>query len=88
MVVIGDKNLKELVGKVVSDRMSKTLVIEVEAVKVNRLYHKRSVKAKKYYAHDELEVAGIGDIVRIREDRPRSKLKRWMFLEVIQKAEG
>ncbi len=86
MTVIDGKNIKEITGKVVSTKMSKTIVIKVPQVKIDRLYRKRYVRHKKYYVHDEAETAQEGDVVKIRADRPRSKLKRWILVDVIQKA--
>jgi len=84
MVIIWDKNIKELVWKVVSDKMQKSLVVEVENVKVHPLYKKRFVVKKKYYVHDENETAKIWDVVKIRESKPISKLKRWTLLEIVK----
>lgn len=84
MVIIWDKNIKELVGKVVSDKMQKSLVVVVERVKSHPLYKKRFVVRKKYYVHDENETAKIGDTVRIRESKPISKLKRWTLIDIIK----
>ncbi len=86
MVIIGDKNIKELTGKVVSAKMHKSLVIAVERVKNHPLYRKRYTITKKYYAHDENSEAHEGDIVRIRETKPMSKLKRWTLIEIVKKA--
>ena len=88
MVVIGQKNIKELVGVVVSDKMNKTITVKVERVKMHPLYKKRFTVSKKYYAHDEQEQANVGDTVRIRETRPLSKLKRWKLIDVVEKKEG
>ncbi len=80
MAVFGDKNIKELVGVVLSNKMNKTVVISVERVKLHPLYQKRYVVTKKYYAHDELGL-GVGDKVKIRSAKPMSKLKRWIVTE-------
>lgn len=87
MTVIGDKNIKELIWKVVSDKMDNTIVVSVPTVKMHPLYKKRYTRHKKYYAHDESETAHLGDTVKIRADRPRSKLKRWILVDVIQQAQ-
>jgi len=79
MAVIGDKNIKELTGTVVSNRMEKTVVVSVERVKLHPLYQKRYVVKKKYYAHDEKGLE-IGDQVKIRATKPISKLKRWIVV--------
>jgi small subunit ribosomal protein S17 len=55
-------------------------------VKIHPLYKKRYTRHKKYYVHDEDETANIGDMVKIRADRPRSRLKRWLLVDVITKA--
>ena len=73
-------------GVVVSNKADKTVVVKVERKFQHPLY-KRTVKAtKKYMAHDETNVCQIGDEVRIAESRPLSKRKRWIVLEVVQKA--
>jgi len=76
----------EKVGQVVSTKMQKTIVVEVEMRKAHNKY-KRIVKSnRKFYAHDEQNTARLGDIVRIRETRPLSKLKRWSLEEVIRRS--
>jgi small subunit ribosomal protein S17 len=76
----------EKVGQVVSTKMQKTIVVEVEMRKAHNKY-KRIVKSnRKFYAHDEQNTARLGDIVRIRETRPLSKLKRWNLEEVIRRS--
>jgi small subunit ribosomal protein S17 len=78
-------NRKERVGEVVSNKMTKTIVVRVE----RRFPHpqfKKIVKAyKKFYAHDEKAEAKIGDTVRIEETRPMSRLKRWKLVEVVER---
>ena len=86
MVVIGDKNIKELVGKVVSNKMQNTITVAVNRVKMHPLYKKRYTVTKKYYAHDQEQQANIGDVVKIRETKPMSKRKRWNLIEVVEKA--
>ncbi len=80
----GQRNTK--VGEVVSTMMSKTIVIKVTRQKQHPLYVRVVKKSKKFYAHDEQETARVGDVVRIEETRPLSKLKRWRLLEVIRRA--
>jgi small subunit ribosomal protein S17 len=80
MAVLGDKNIKELTGVVLGNKMSKTVVVSVERVKLHPLYQKRYVVSKKYYAHDDLGLS-IGDKVKIRATKPISKLKRWIVVE-------
>ena len=77
---------KELVGEVVSDKMNKTIGVQVLRRVRHPKYHKVITKHKKFYAHDEKSVAGIGDRVRIVASRPLSKLKRWTLAEVVVKA--
>jgi len=74
---------KEFIGKVVSDKMDKTVVVAVERQLPHPLYGKRIKKTSKFYAHDPENRCKIGDTVRIRESRPLSKLKRWVVVEVI-----
>jgi small subunit ribosomal protein S17 len=77
---------KVQVGKVVSDKMEKTIVVAVETYKKHNLYHKRIKYTKKFKAHDENNEAKIGDVVKIMETRPLSKDKRWRLAEVVEKA--
>ena len=81
---IGHKN--EKVGQVVSAKMHKTIVVEVTRRVQHSVYKRIINKRKKFYAHDEERTAKIGDVVRIIECRPMSKLKRWRLGEVIRKA--
>src|SRR5260370_28245037 len=81
---IGNKN--EKVGQVVSAKMQKTIVVEVTRRVPHPLYKRIINKRSKFYAHDEQRTAQVGDIVRIIECRPLSKLKRWRLGEVIRKA--
>lgn len=73
---------KTCVGVVVSDKMTKTIVVEVERRVPHPLFKKIVRRTSKFYAHDEAEQAKIGDKVLIAETRPLSKLKRWELLEV------
>ena len=77
---------KELVGEVVSDKMDKTIVVQVQRRVRHPRYKKVITKYKKFYAHDEKSEAGLGDRVRIVESRPLSKLKRWTLAEVVEKS--
>ena len=77
---------KVLTGTVVSDKMDKTITVLVETYKNHPLYHKRVKSSKKYKAHDENGVAGIGDTVKIMETRPLSATKHFRLVEVIKKA--
>jgi len=80
----GTKN--EKVGSVVSARMAKTIVVEVTRRVPHAAYKRIISKRKKFYAHDEAGEAKVGDVVRIIECRPMSKLKRWRLSEVIRRA--
>ena len=73
-------------GTVVSDKMDKTIVVEVSTSKTHPLYNKRVKYTKKYTAHDELNQAGIGDMVEIMETRKLSATKNFRLIKVIQKA--
>lgn len=77
---------KVLVGKVVSDKMDKTIVVAVETHKKHNLYHKRIKFTNKFKAHDENNTAKIGDVVKVMETRPLSKDKRWRLVEIVEKA--
>ena len=76
----------EKIGQVVSTKMSKTIVVEVSRRVPHPLYKRIIGKRKKFYAHDEQGTAKAGDVVRIVECRPLSKLKRWTLAEVIRRA--
>jgi small subunit ribosomal protein S17 len=78
---------KQRVGTVVSDSMTKTIVVEVERRAPHPLYKKVVKSRNRYVAHDEKEEAKTGDTVRIVETRPLSRTKRWRLLEIIGKAE-
>lgn len=77
---------KVRVGKVVSNKMDKSIVVTVERRVKHRLYKKFFKKTTKFMAHDEKNECTIGDTVKIMETRPLSKMKRWRLVEVIQKA--
>ncbi|MCH8946379.1 MAG: 30S ribosomal protein S17 [Candidatus Acidiferrales bacterium] len=74
------------VGKVVSAKMNKTIVVKVTRRVEHRLYKRVVPVRKKFYAHDEQNQAHTGDVVRIEETRPLSKLKRWRLIEIIERA--
>ena len=76
----------EKIGQVVSTKMAKTIVVEVSRRVPHPLYKRIVAKRKKFYAHDEQGSAKLGDVVRIVESRPLSKLKRWTLAEVIRRA--
>ena len=84
---MSDRNLrKTVVGKVVSDKMDKTIVVAVEDSVKHPLYNKIVKRTIKFKAHDENNEAGIGDRVKIMETRPLSKDKRWRLVSIIEKA--
>jgi small subunit ribosomal protein S17 len=80
-------NVKTKTGRVVSDKMEKTIVVAVENLVEHPLYKKRVRRTKKFHAHDENGEAHMGDIVRIAETRPLSKTKTWRLQEIIRKAD-
>ena len=77
---------KVYTGRVVSDKMDKTIVVVVETRKTHKIYGKRVKYSKKYAAHDEKNEAKIGDTVRIVETRPLSRTKRFRLVEIVEKA--
>jgi small subunit ribosomal protein S17 len=77
---------KQVVGEVVSSKMHKTIVVQVVRKKTHPFYGRVVSKGKKFYAHDEKNEARVGDVVRLEETRPLSKLKRWRLKEVVRKA--
>jgi len=77
---------KERVGKVVSNKMQKSITVAVDRKVKHPIYGKFVNKTTKFMAHDENNTAGIGDTVRIMETRPLSKNKRWRLVEVVEKA--
>lgn len=80
------KNVRSLTGKVVSDKMDKTVVVLVERKVKHPIYGKVIRKSKKFHAHDEANEFGIGDIVVISETRPISKTKSWVVSSLVEKA--
>lgn len=78
---------KTKVGKVVSDKMEKTIVVAVETFVKHPLYNKRVKKTTKFKAHDEQNQSKIGDVVKIMETRPLSKDKRWRLVDIVKKAQ-
>ena len=77
---------QEKVGEVVSAKMAKTIVVQVTRRSSHPLYHRVVTRDKKFYAHDEKQSAKLGDIVRIVESRPLSKLKRWTLAEIVRRS--
>ena len=82
--VAGRRN--EKIGIVVSTKMQKTIVVEIEMRKAHPKYKRVMKSNKKFYAHDEQNSARVGDVVRIREARPLSKLKRWSLEEIVRRS--
>ncbi|MGN0503854.1 MAG: 30S ribosomal protein S17 [Ruminococcus sp.] len=84
---MSDRNMrKTLIGKVVSDKMDKTVVIAVEDSVKHKLYSKVIKRTYKLKAHDEQNACGVGDRVKVMETRPLSKDKRWRVVEIVEKA--
>jgi small subunit ribosomal protein S17 len=81
-------NRKERVGEVISNKMTKTIVVRVERRFPHPKFKKVITGYKKLYAHDEKAEAKVGDRVRIEETRPLSKLKRWRLVEVVERSSG
>ena len=77
---------KTRVGKVVSDKMDKTVVVIIEDRVAHPLYGKIVKRTYRLKAHDEMNECGVGDIVRVMETRPLSKDKRWRVVEIVEKA--
>ena len=87
MVTEADKRRKTKIGHVLSNRMKKTVVVEVEYFIPHRLYSKRVRHLSKFKAHDEENACKIGDEVLIEETRPLSKEKRWKVVKILSKGE-
>jgi len=83
MAIIWNKNIKEFVGVVISDKTDKTRVVSVVSVRMHPLYKKRFTVKKKYYVHDPKNKSKQGDDVKIRETTPVSKTKRWLLIDVM-----
>ena len=82
-----DGKRKTRIGRVVSSKMNKTVVVAVETVRRHPIYHKTIRKTVKYKVHDENSECSLGDMVKIVETRPLSKEKRWRVAEIITKGE-
>jgi small subunit ribosomal protein S17 len=80
------KNTRTLIGKVVSDKRSKTITVLIERRTKHELYGKIVAKSSKYHAHDEKGEYKMGDVVEIAETRPISKTKAWVVTRLVQKA--
>ena len=79
---------KERIGEVISNKMTKTIVVRVERRFSHPRYKKVLTRFKKFYAHDEQGAARLGDRVRIAETRPLSKLKNWRLVEILEHRES
>ena len=79
---------QQKVGRVVSNKMDKTIVVVVESLKKHRIYKRTYKQTKRFQAHDEENTCQIGDTVRIEESRPLSKMKRWRLVEIIKRGSG
>jgi len=79
-------NRKTRTGKVISNKMAKSIVVAIERKVAHPLYKKYFKRTTKFYAHDEKNEAGVGDTVKIMETRPLSKVKRWRLIEIVTKA--
>lgn len=82
-----DKSQRTIMGKVISDKMNKTIVVQVERKVKHPLYGKYVRRFSKMYAHDEDNKSRIGDLVIIQQSRPLSKTKRWTLVEIIKREE-
>ena len=84
---MSERNVRKTkIGKVISDKMDKTVVVAVEELEKHKVYKKQVKRTVKFHAHDENNEAHVGDKVSILETRPRSKTKRWRVVEVVEKA--
>jgi small subunit ribosomal protein S17 len=77
---------REKVGRVVSDRMDKTVMVAVQMLRQHRLYQRTMRQTKKYMAHDETNTCRVGDLVRLQESRPISRHKHWRVVQVLEEA--
>ncbi|ABY35587.1 MULTISPECIES: 30S ribosomal protein S17 [Chloroflexus] len=87
MMTVEQKRKTTKVGRVVSDKMNKTVVVAVDYLKPHPLYRKIIRRTKKFHAHDEENVCKVGDTVRIEETRPLSRTKRWRVVEILKRGE-
>jgi small subunit ribosomal protein S17 len=82
----GQGRRKEVVGEVVANKMAKTIVVRVTRKKAHPFYGRVVARNKKFYAHDEKNEARVGDVVRLEETRPLSKLKRWNLKDIVRRS--
>ena len=84
---MGERNLRKImIGKVVSDKMDKTVVVAVETSVKHKVYNKIVKRTYKLKAHDEQNECKVGDTVKVMETRPLTKQKRWRVVEIMEKA--
>ena len=84
---MSERNVRKTkIGKVISDKMDKTVVVAVEELEQHKLYKKPVKRTVKFHAHYEKNDAHVGDKVSIMETRPLSKTKRWRVVEVVERA--
>jgi small subunit ribosomal protein S17 len=76
---------KTKLGRVVSSKMDKTVVVAVDSAVIHRIYKKSMRRTNRFMAHDENNMCHVGDTVRIEESRPRSKQKRWQVLQIVER---
>ncbi len=86
-MTVEQKRKTTKVGRVVSDKMNKTVVVAVDYLKPHPLYRKIIRRTKKFHAHDEENACKVGDTVRIEETRPLSRTKRWRVVEILKRGE-
>src|SRR2546425_10438033 len=79
---------QQKVGRVISNKMDKTIVVNVESLKKHRIYKRTYKQTKHFQAHDEENACQVGDVVRIEECRPLSKMKHWRLVEILKRGSG
>src|SRR5215467_2680201 len=79
---------QQKVGTVVSNKMEKTIVVAVESLKKHRIYKRTYKQTKRFHVHDEENTCQVGDLVRIEETRPLSKMKHWRLVEIVKRGSG
>ncbi len=79
---------QQKIGTVVSNKMNKTIVVAVESLKKHRIYKRTYKQTKRFQVHDEENTCQVGDIVRIEETRPLSKMKHWRLVEILKRGSG
>lgn len=79
---------QQKVGRVLSNKMDKTIVVIVESLKKHRIYKRTYKQTTRFQAHDEENICQVGDMVRIEESRPLSKMKHWRLVEIVKRGSG